>query len=123
MSRCVADVQVTGPGTGKLCAMPCPCSDLVLATDEGLPSVVGFTGARDWLGLLCSGVDPNSTVSQGRQRKGSKAVAGSWSGWCQVALRDVKVPEFNLCLFPSYLEGHLGLVTLSSGYVSPKESF
>lgn len=38
------------PVLGRLYASPCPCSDLAAATNVGLASVMGFTGARDVAG-------------------------------------------------------------------------
>ena len=75
-------------------------------------------GQGIWLGQLCSGVDPTQCFISA-----VKAVAGSWSGWCQIGtLTSLKAKSY-LRLPASYLKEYLGLVTLSNGFISPRISF
>lgn len=56
----------------------------------------GSQGQGIWLGLLCSRVDPQwCSISV------VKAVAGSWSGWCQVLLHLLWLSHICACPFPT----------------------
>lgn len=99
-------------------SMPCLHSDLATATNVGLASVVVFTGTKDLAGAALPWVDPIwchiSVV---------KAVAGAWSGCCHMCTFTSLKAKSYLHLSLSYKKGHLGLLTLSNGYISPRESF
>lgn len=115
LMRVESDVQDT---LRCLYAMPCLYSDLGTATSVGLASVVVFTGAGDLAGAALLWVDPVwcyiSLV---------KAVAGAWSGCCQMCTFISLKAKSYLHLSLSYKKGHLGLVTLSNGYINPIDSF